>query len=187
MSQLPKETAKIFEILSKGSFISSNSSRSEMRDLYESLESAFDDLKEYFVTINFDLERGDDYFYFTRPEIKVDIERKLEAAYKWIDILDFFKSVNPSFGPGFKLSPSAIAEQCKVNSDLKLKLEGMRKITGDENIVQRIKKLIIELKKDEFVELENELLDIWKVLDSIRYVENLILLINIPIEDETAH
>lgn len=187
MNQLPKDTAKIFEILNKGSFISSNSSRSEMRDMYQSLDNSFDDLKDYFQTINFDLERGSDYFYFTRPEIKVEIERKLETAYKWIDILDFFKAVNPTFGPGSKLSPSSIAEQCKVNSDLKLKLEGMRKITGDENIVQRIKKLILELKKDEFVELENELLDVWKVLDAIRYVENLISLINIPMEDETAN
>ncbi|MBK6836127.1 MAG: hypothetical protein IPG89_18395 [Bacteroidetes bacterium] len=105
---------------------------------------------------------------------------------KWIDIYDFFKAVNPSFGPGAKLSPSHIAEQCKVNSELKMKLESMRKLTGEDNIVARIKKLIEILRKDEFVELESELLDNWKVLSSIHYIENFISLINIPEENEAS-
>lgn len=186
MNSLPKHTVKIFETLSKGAFISSNSNNADMRDLYDAIDNSFETLFDYFNAINFRLERGNEYFYFSRPEIKVEIERKLESAYRWIDILDFFKAVNPAFGSGAKLSPSAIAEQCKVNSDLKLKLEGMRKLTGDDNLVTRIKKLIEILKKDDFVELENELLDIWKVLASIHYIENLILLINIPEDNETS-
>lgn len=186
MSALPKHTVKIFETLGKGGFISSNSSKSEIRELYDIVEDNFEELFEYFEAINFKLERGNEYFYFSRNETKVELERKLENAYKWIDIYDFFKAVNPSFGPGAKLSPSAIAEQCKVNSELKLKLEGMRKLTGDDNIVSRIKKLIDILRKDEFVELENELLDIWKVLSSIHYIENFISLINLPEEDEAS-
>lgn len=186
MNSLPKHTVKIFETLSKGAFISSNSSNTEMKDLYDEIDNHFESLLDYFNAINFRLERGNEYFYFSRPEIKVEIERKLEGAYRWIDILDFFKAVNPNFGSGAKLSPSAIAEQCKVNSDLKLKLEGMRKLTGDDNIVTRIRKLIEILKKDEFVELENEMLDIWKVLSSIHYIENLIMLINIPEDNEAS-
>lgn len=187
MSDLPKHTEKIFETLSKGGFISANSSNSEMHNFYQSIDENFDVLYDYFKTIGFRLERGDDYFHFTRFENKADIERKLETAYKWIDVLDFFKTVNSSFGPGTRLSPSAIAEQCKVNSELKLKLESMKKLTGDDNLTARVRKLLELLKNDEMVELENELLDSWKVLSSIKYIERLIEIINVSEEDETVN
>ncbi len=186
MSTLPKDTERIFETLSKGGFISSNSSNAEMSDLYNSVSENFDALEEYFGAIGFRLEAGNDYFHFTRFEIKAEMERKLENAYKWIDLLDFFKTYNPSFGPGLKLSPSSIAEQCKVNSELKLKLDGMKKMTGEDNLPARIRKLLETLEKDDFVEIENEDLDSWKVLDSIHYLERLVELINIPSDDETA-
>jgi hypothetical protein len=186
MSTLPKYTERIFETLSKGGFISSNSSNTEMCDLYNTVSENFEVLEEYFGAIGFRLEAGNEYYHFTRYEIKADIERKLENAYKWIDLLDFFKTYNPAFGPSMKLSPSAIAEQCKVNSELKLKLDGMKKITGDENLPGRIRKLLETLKKDDFVELENEDLDAWKVLTSIHYLERLVELINIQGDDETT-
>ena len=186
MNQLPKQTAKIFETLSRGIFISSNSNESETHELYDVIDKNFDPLYDYFISINFNLERGNEYFYFSRPENKADIERKLEQTYKWIDILDFFKAYNSAFGPGAKLSPTAIVEQCKVNAELKAKLEGLRKYTGEDSLTQRMRKLMELLKKDGFVELESELLETWKVLSSIHYLENLIQLINIPIENETA-
>ena len=31
---------------------------------------------------------------------QIDLERKIEQAFKWIDILDFFKTFNNSFGSG---------------------------------------------------------------------------------------
>ena len=183
---LPKYTEKIFETLSKGGFISGNSSNPEMKSMFECLEQNFDPLYQYFSGIGFRLEAGSDYFHFSRFETKADMERKLETAYKWIDILDFFKTVNPSFGAGIVLSPSSIAEQCKVNSELKLKLEAMKKFTGEETLAQRVRKLLETLKEEEMVELESEILDNWKVLSSIHYIERLVEIINVPIEDETA-
>lgn len=91
MSALPKHTVKIFENLGKGGFISSNSSKSEIRELYDIVEDNFEELFEYFEAINFKLERGNEYFYFSRNETKVELERKLENAYKWIDIYDFLR------------------------------------------------------------------------------------------------
>jgi hypothetical protein len=186
MNGLPKHTEKIFETLSKGSFISSNSSQADMRELYECISNHVDVLSDYFLAIGFCLEQGHDYYHFTRPEIKAEIERKLATAYKWIDILDFFKTVNPAFGAGTRLSPSGLAEQCKVNSELKLKLESMKKFTGEENLPGRIRKLLEALKDDKFVEIENEDMDSWRVLDAIHYIERLVEIINIPEEDETA-
>ncbi len=182
---LPKQTARIFESLSKGNFVNSNSSDLEQRELYEIVDQYFDDLKEHFSFINFILERGDEYFYFSRSEAKVDLERKLEAAYKWIDIIDFFKTYTNSFAPGFRFSPAAIAEQCKVDAVLKMKLEGLRRHANEEKFLERIRSITEQLRRQGFVEMENEILDSWKVLASFHYLENLILMIDIP--EETAN
>ena len=100
-----KQTAEIFEILSKGQFISSNSVNENMRQLYLVIDDNYDELYDYFLNIRFILTKGDEYYYFTRNENKADIERKLRQAMKWIDILDFLKSFDNSFGVGYRFSP----------------------------------------------------------------------------------
>ena len=77
---VPKHTSDIFEILSKGQFICSNSTRDSTRKLYNIIDEHFDDLYDYFKAINLVLEKGDEYYMFTRMENKTDLERKLEAA-----------------------------------------------------------------------------------------------------------
>ena len=119
--QIPKQTSEIFEILSKGQFICSNSSSDSTRRLYDVIDEYYDDLHEYFQGINFVLERGDEYFYFSRAESKVDLERKIEAAFKWIDILDFLKTFDNSFGSGFRFTPSDILVKLNMDAELKTK------------------------------------------------------------------
>src|SRR5690606_33283522 len=106
--ETPKQTAAIFETLSKGQFISSNSSDESIRKLYSVIEEEqnFEYLYNYFLNINFILEKGDQYFYFSRPENKIDLERKIEQFFKWIDILDFLKSFDHSFSSGYRFTPS---------------------------------------------------------------------------------
>jgi len=175
---LPHQTSEIFKILSKGQFISSNSSNRNIQELYNIIDSEhFENLKEYFKHINFVLEKGDEYFYFSRPEIKADIEKKIEAAYKWIDILDFLKTYDNSFGSGYRFSPSEILVRIKTEAELETKLEGLNR---NKEILQVIlDKVLKQLTDDNFVEIENERTQQYKVLASFKYLENLILTINI--------
>ena len=87
--EVPTQTAEIFKILSKGQFINSNSPDKKIADLYRVIEDEqnFENLYDYFLNINFVLERGNEYYYFSRPETKTDLEKKIESAYKWIDII----------------------------------------------------------------------------------------------------
>ena len=183
--QTPKYTAEIFEILSKGQFISSNSTNRFIRTLYSILdnEEHFDYLFTYFNSINFILEKGDQFFYFSRKESKVNLERKLEIAYKWIDILDFLKTYDNAFGPGFKFSPSEISIRLDVDVDLKTKLKALRRFAPKKSsYIDVIKKVIETLEKDHFVELEDEASQTFKVMSSYSYLEELILTIIIPEE-----
>lgn len=169
----------VFELLSKGGFICSNSALPHTQKLFPYVEENFEELADYFAEINFTLTAGDEYYHFTRPEAKADLSRKLEQAFRWIDILDFFKSYDASFASGYRFEPQEISVSLKVNASLKNKLKALRKYTQTDNELDGIKKLVDRLRNDGFVELENEISDSYKVLASFSYLETLILNINL--------
>jgi len=181
-----KHTADIFDTLSKGKFICSNSVDDNNRRLYNVVEENFDDLYHYFMAIGFVLERGDEFFYFSRNEVKAQLESKIEQAYRWIDVVDFFMAFNSSFAPGFRFTASNVAQQVKVDASLKDKLEIMKRLTGDGKYDERIYNLIEkQLCTPGFAELENELTNEYKVLASFNYIKQLI--VSIQIQEEAAH
>ena len=102
-----KYTSEIFDILRKGRFICSNSPDEQIKKLYRHLEEDenFEGLGKYFLEINYILERGDEYFYFSRKEKNTDLDRKLKKAFSWIDIFDFFTTFDSAFDVGFRFSP----------------------------------------------------------------------------------
>ena len=180
---VPKQTSEIFEILSKGQFICSNSCKVETRKLYNVIDENFDDLYDYFKEINLILEKGDEYYMFTRgdKETKTDIERKIEAAFKWIDILDFFKTFDHSFGAGYRFTPAEILIKLSVDVDLKNKLEGLKKYAaGREKHAEILEKILNDLRRDNFIDLEVDISNSYKTLSSFHYLERLVLSINIP-------
>ena len=182
--EVPVQTAEIFKILSKGQFINSNSSSKAVADLYKVIEEEpnFENLYDYFRNINFTLEKGDEYYYFSRPENKVDLETKLDAAFRWIDIIDFLKTYDNSFSSGYRFTPSDILVRIKTDAELETKLEGLKKHTDKEKHQDILDKILKKLIDDTFIELENEITHQYKVLASFKYLEQLILTINIPDE-----
>ncbi|NCP83770.1 MAG: hypothetical protein GW823_02485 [Bacteroidetes bacterium] len=182
--EVPAQTAEIFKILSKGQFISSNSSDKMINTLFNVIdeERNFDKLYEYFLNINFVLEKGEEYFYFSRSETKVDLENKIETAFRWIDIIDFFKTFDNSFSTGYRFTPSEILVRIKTDAELETKLDGLKKHTDKEKHQDILDKILKKLIDETFIELENEITNQYKVLASFKYLEQLILTINIPDE-----
>ena len=180
--EVPVQTANIFKILSKGQFISSNSSDKNISNLYNIIEDDenFDNLYDYFININFVLEKGDEYFYFSRPENKIDLEKKIEKAFEWIDIIDFFKTYDNAFSAGYRFSPSELLVRIKTDAELETKLEGLKKHTDKTKHQDILDKILKRLMDDTYIELENEITHQYKVLASFNYLEQLILTINIP-------
>lgn len=188
---VPKQTGEIFELLSKGQFICSNSTESRIGKLFDIIDDSdnYELLYDYFKSINFILEKGDEYYHFSRKEEKVDLERKLDIACKWIDIVDFFKTFDNSFASGYSFSPSEINVKISVDAVLKNKADGVRaalKIDEKTPYHEIVLKIIDTLVKDGFAEMENEILKTYKVLSSFKYLEELINTINIPeeVQDE---
>lgn len=165
-------TEEIFNILSRGGFISSNCADNAVKRYYDALEEHFSDYYDYYKGIGFYLEAGDGYYLFTRRETKVDMERKLESVMRWIDYLSFFKTYNAAFGPGFLFRPADIEVQLNCNFELKKMCSQL--FRDKKNYGEVIAKLIAELKSAGLVELENEHDETYKVLTSFHYIEELV-------------
>jgi len=185
---LPRQTGEIFEILSSGQFICSNSADTRISKLYDVIDDSekYELLYDYFYAIGFILEQGDEFYYFSRKnESKVDLERKLEIACKWIDILDFFKTFDNAFVSGYSFTTQEIVVRIKVDAVLKSKVDGLRKIIKVEDKVsydEVVTKVVESLCKEGFAEIENEVLKSYKTLSSLKYLEGLVMSINIPEE-----
>jgi len=184
----PMQTGEIFEILSSGQFICSNSAEARISKLYDIIDEneKYELLYDYFSAIGFLLEKGDEFYYFSRKnESKADLERKLETACKWIDVLDFFKTFDNAFVSGYSFTTQEIVVQIKVDAVLKSKADGLRKVFKLDDKTpynEVIIKVTESLCKDGFAEIENEILKSYKILSSFKYLEELVTNINIPEE-----
>lgn len=171
---LPAQTADIFERLSRGLFISANSLDREQAQLFRVIEAHFDELEAYFGAIRYRLERGHDYFYFSREISPTQLADKIERVYRYIDWLDFLKSYDPALGPGYHLSPGQIAQRCESVPDLRRQLERLPLRGTATNLIDTARLLLKALERESFAELAHEAQETYCLLDAFDYLEQLI-------------
>lgn len=176
-------TQKIFERLSRGAFLSVDSTDIEVKHLYDDVEENFADYEGYFQELGYRLEMGDGYFYFSRiAESKPTIEGKLRSFAEWVDILDFLKTYDIAFFVGYQFRKSQIMERISVDVELRDKA---RKLFHKQKTHQEVvKKLTDELVGKGFVEIVNEQDETYKVTSAFRYAEELVNLITIYNEED---
>lgn len=165
-------TKEIFEILSRGGFISQNSISQQRAHLYDAIEDDFQQYQEYYEGIGFLLEGGNGYYYFSRTESKVELADKIQRMIGWIDRLDFLKTFNSTFGSGFSFRKSNILE--KFSSDIELKEKARHLYADLKTNDEKMDKLIAEMERQGFIELENDLDGTYKVTAAFHYIEELI-------------
>jgi len=181
-------TAEIFDILSKGQFVCSNAIDSQRRHLYQYIEENFEELEPKFREIGYQLEDGNNYYYFSRPnESNQNVESKIEKALRWLDILAFFTTFRKDLCRGARFQPYDILKQVEINLSLKEQLADLQKRTNPgKNYQEMLNDLIKEIQKEGFIDLENEMDQTWKILDSWDYMEKLVMAVNIQ-DDETQN
>lgn len=177
-------TQKIYERLSKGAFLSVDSTDIEIKHLYDDIEENIADYETYFLELGLRLEAGDGYYYFTRNnEEKLTIEQKLQSFAMWVDILDFLKTYDITFSAGFQFRSTHILE--RINLDVELR-DKARKLFRKQNTNQEVvEKLISELKGMGFAEIVSEQDATYKVTSAFRYAEEMVNLITIYNEEDT--
>ena len=178
-------TQRIYERLSRGEFLSVDSTNSTVRHLYEDIEENMDDYADYFKEIGLRLESGNGYFYLSRTaENKQAIESKLESFSKWLDYLDFLKCYNQSFTAGYQFRKSNLIEQISLDIELKEKAGHLFKKYGVGSNLEIVNKLLQEMGNMGFAECISEQDETYKVTSAFLYAEELVNMIQIANEDE---
>lgn len=176
-------TQKIYERLIRGGFLSADSTKSEIKHLFQDVDDNYEEYADFYKQIGFKLDRGDGYYYFsTLSESKADIERRLAAFCKWIDYLDFFKTFDSTFSIGYQFSKARIVNEIDVNADLKDKARHL--FSQQMPFSEKVEKLISEMETLGFAELIEDENETYKVTSAFRYAEDLVNLITIYNEDE---
>lgn len=173
---LPKQTHEIFAIMARGHFISSNGQKDNMSRLYDIINNPenFDRLQAYFNVIRYNIERGNNYFYFSRiNEANSIIEKKLETFERYIDVVDLFASMDNKVTIGSRFRPSEIAEECNANVRLKQKLQKIP-MYRSETLLNKVRDICELMARDSFLELEDEQTESYKVLDAYSYLLDVI-------------
>ncbi|MBL7903010.1 MAG: hypothetical protein JNK73_13520 [Bacteroidia bacterium] len=173
---LPRQTHEIFAVMARGNFISSNGSRDGMNRLYDVINNPenFDRLQAYFNVIRFNIERGNNYFYFSKlGEPNSELEKKLERFERYIDIIDLLASMDNKITIGSRFRPTEIAEECNANVRLKQKLQKIP-LYRSETLHNKVREICELMSRDSFLELEDEKTESYKVLDSYTYLLDVI-------------
>jgi hypothetical protein len=174
--KLPKQTHDIFAIMARGHFISSNGTKDGMNRLYDIINEPenFENLQNYFGVIKYRIERGNNFFYFSKvDEINSVVEKKLETFEKYIDIIDLFASMDNKITIGTRFRTGALAEECNANVRLKQKLQKIP-LYRSETLHNKVREICDLMSRDSFLEREDEASETYKVLDSYAYLLDVI-------------
>lgn len=173
---LPKQTHEIFAVMARGNFISSNGTKDGMNRLYDIINNPenFDRLQAYFNVIRYNIERGNNFFYFSKlNEPNSELEKKLERFERYIDIIDLFASMDNKITIGSRFRPSEIAEECNANVRLKQKLQKIP-LYRSETLHNKVREICDLMSRDSYLELEDEKTESYKVLDAYNYLLDVI-------------
>lgn len=177
-------TNEVFQRLSRGRFICSNSVEPAERAIYNDIEECLAEYADFFAKIDFHLSAGDGYYYFSRNETKVDTTNKLRALLPWIDYLDVLKTYDTTFDAGTSFYASRLA--ARAVSDIELKDKMSRLFKDRKSINEKAEALIEELVRQGYAEEVNAVDGRYQVTNAFRYIINMLECINIDeeIEDE---
>ena len=175
-----KYTSEVFQRLSRGQFISSNSVDAETRAIYNDIEENQKEYEDYFAQIDFILCSGNGYYYFARKEQRIITENKLAALMVWIDYVDFFTSYDPTFDAGTQFTTAQIEVRVKSDVELRNKLDNI--IPDKVSLQDKVGDLVKKLTDTGFAELINEVEGMYQVTTAFRYITNIIECLNIDEE-----
>ncbi len=166
---VPQHIEKIYQIIIKGGYINENSSKNGNSELYDAIVSKESELRAYFRPLGYALIRREGYYYFARNDAS-DGEAALEQIVDYIEIANFFKTLDSNFSVGYRFSLTSMEQQLNSNLELQNLSLKMKGIKADDNR-EFIQKIVDRLRKDGFVEEQNSANGEFIVLNSYEYIE----------------
>lgn len=179
-----KYVQQVFDRLSKGGFISADSVDEVTRNIFLDVDNCRDAYAKYFSRIGFILEEGNQFYYFSRKESKSVIAEKLKRFGHWVDVLDFLKAWEPSFGPGFTFLAADLI--VKIDSDIELRDKASTLYENKARHDEIAERLVEELSKQGFIEIIDDVTRRYQATAAYRYLEDMVDLIEFEDNDEST-
>ncbi|MEA3492035.1 MAG: hypothetical protein U9R27_09070 [Campylobacterota bacterium] len=166
---VPQHIGKIYKTILRGGYINENSAKNGNAELYEAIVSKESEIRAYFKPLGYVLMKREGYFYFAHDDAP-ESEAALELIVDYIDIANFFKTLDTNFCVGYRFTLSAMEHQLNTNIELQELAAKMRGIKANDNR-EFIQKIVDKLKKDDFIEERNAANREYIVLNSYDYIE----------------
>jgi len=166
---VPQHIEKIYQTILRGGYINENSTKNGNAEMYEAIVSKESELRAYFKPLGYILMKREGYFYFAREDAS-NGETALELIVDYIDIANFFKTLDVNFSVGYRFSLTAMEQQLNSNIELQELSSKMKGIKANDHR-EFIQKIVDKLKKDGFLEERNFTNAEYIVLNSYDYIE----------------
>jgi len=166
---VPQHIGKIYQTILKGGYINENSTKNANAEMYEVIVSKESELRAYFKPLGYILMKREGYFYFAREDAS-NGEMALELIVDYIDIANFFKTLDVNFSVGYRFSLTAMEQQLNSNIELQELSSKMKGIKAHDNR-EFIQKIVDKLRKDGFLEERSSTNAEYIVLNSYDYIE----------------
>lgn len=166
---VPQYIEKIYQTILKGGYINENSYKNTNAEIYKAIASNENELRAYFKPLGYALIKREGYFYFSRYDAP-DGEAGLNIIVDYIEIANFFKTLDTNFSVGYRFSLTAMEEQLNKSIELQELANKMKGIKSSNNR-EFIQKIVDKLRKDGFLEERNISNAEYIVLNSYDYIE----------------
>ena len=186
IDNLPVQTAQIYDYLSKGNFLCSNTSVKELRTLFSVVEDNFERLRDYFSHINFVLEQGK--ITFTSPARSPGLPWSKSSSVSSLGSISWTSSVR-TIRPSARFHLLAGGDIGTFpyrhgSRDEAGRVEKTYRRQGETQGYPRYH--LGRMTKEGFIECVSDMNGTWKVLSSWDYLTKMIHSINIKNEDEIS-
>lgn len=162
---------EIWEKLSKGKFICTDSVDLHQRELYKTIYDNEDELRTFFGEIGYNLTHGREYYIFSREVSSENLDASSATVKKYVVIYDILKAFNPEFCQGTTFTKSNFLESAATYPDLKAKIQDFSRRDNYKDIVTNI---IGILKTDGIIEKDNNSdIESYIVTSAYNYLEDL--------------
>jgi hypothetical protein len=168
--EAPVVARRLFTRLCRGdNLILSSNGSGEDADLFRQVEAEEEVCREYFLVLGFQLQRGDNCYYFNaEDEPQINIEAKLEKMIRLVRVLDFLSSHIENFGEGVIFSAATLGARCNGDPKAERFLQETAK-TGT-NYLERLENLLQSLVRQGYLSDYDPTRQEYRVLSAIHYL-----------------
>lgn len=161
---------QVYQILSKGKFISQLSRDSQTRILYENIQENENEYRSYFEDEGLVLDHGRGYYQFCFDEVAENVSSALAIVKKYISIFTILIAWRGDIGPGDEFSKKDFIEAA-TDEDLKKELMGFMRRESYRDVINEI---IYILRTDGIIEkFQKDDIEKYYVTSAYNYLEDL--------------